>query len=258
LQRICGIVILIGSLSASLSASAILGQFTLDGTLIVTSNGLTEWASNSSAANEATISSVNPLTGSFVGLGNQTVFINALTDGPNPVFDQPVNTPFNNYNFIDFPSDPAFPELLANFIPLGTGGPSDCSTNIALAGAGQTCTLGFATNPSAPGGSPFTFLNSETSAGPTLVCCASSATWSIGGVTSDGLSTWTAAITFDFPFPYQQALSNLATNGEVSDAYTETVTVTSDQPAAPEPATMALMGTGLVLAWLARRKHKSV
>lgn len=258
MQRICGVVMLIGSLSASLSAATISGQFTLDGTLIITSTGLMEWASNSSSANEATISPVNPLSGSFVGLANQTVFINTLTDGPNPVIDQPIGTPFNNYNFIDFPSDPAFPELLANFIPLGTGGPSDCSTNIALAGAGQTCTLGFGTNPSAPGGSPFTFLNSETSVGPTPVCCISSATWNIGGVTSDGLSTWTAAITLDFPFPYQQVLSNLAANGEVSDPYTEAVTVTADQPAAPEPTTMALMGTGLVLAWLARPKHKSV
>jgi hypothetical protein len=258
LQRICGVVILIGSLSASLSAAAISGQFTLDGTLIVTINGLTEWASNSSVPNEATISSANPLSGSFIGLGNQTAYINTLSEGPDPLFDQPINTPFNNYNFIDFPSGPAFPELLANFIPLGTGGPSDCSTDIALAGAGQTCTLGFGTSPSAPGGSPFTFLNSETSAGPTPVCCVSSATWNIGGVTSDGLSTWTAVITLDFPFPYQQVLSSLAANGEVSDDYTEAVTVTSDQAAAPEPTTMALMGTGLVLAWLARRKHKSV
>jgi hypothetical protein len=249
---------LIGSLSASLSAATISGQFTLDGTLIITSTGLMEWASNSSVANEAAISSTNPLTGSFVGLANQTVFINTLNDSPNPMFDQPINTPFNNYNFIDFPSDPSFPELLANFIPLGTGGPSDCSTNIALAGAGQTCTLGFGTNPSAPGGSPFTFRNSETSMGSIPVCCVSSATWNIRGVTSDGLSTWTAAITLGFPFPYQQVLSNLATNGEVSDTYAEAVTVTADQPAAPEPTTMALMGTGLVLAWLARRKHNSV
>jgi hypothetical protein len=254
---------LIGSLSASLSASTLSGQFTLDGTLIITSTGLTEWASNSNAANEANISATNLLsgsflTGSFVGLANQIVFINTLNDGPDPMFDQPINTPFNNYNFIDFPSDPAFPELLANFIPLGTGGPSDCSTNIALAGAGQTCTLGFATNPSAPGGSPFTFSNSETSMGSTPVCCVSSATWDIGGVTSDGLSTWTAAITFGFPFPYQQVLSNLATDGEVSDAYAEAVTVTADQQPAPEPATAALMGTGLILAWLGYRKHKSV
>jgi hypothetical protein len=257
LQRICGIVMLIGGLSASLSASTISGQFTLDGTLIITSTGLLEWASNSNGANQATISSVDPLTGSFVGLGNQTVFVNTLTDGPNPVVDQPIGTPFNNYNFIDFASDPAFPELLANLIPLGTGDPADCSTNVGAAGAGQTCTLGPGTNPSVAGGSPFTFLNSD-SVGPAPACCVSSATWDIGGVTSNGLSTWTAAITLDFPFSYQQVLSNLANDGEVSDPYKETVTVTSDQPAAPEPTTMALMGTGLALAWLARRKHKIV
>ncbi len=70
------------------------------------------------------------LTGSFAGLGNQTVTINTLTDSPgtNPsIRRSPILT------FIDFTSDPTFPHLLANFIPLGSAPTTDCSTNPGLA-----------------------------------------------------------------------------------------------------------------------------
>jgi hypothetical protein len=239
LERIFGVVLLIGSLSASLAASEISGQFTLDGTLTATNTGLIDWNNENSpfASNEATIRS-SGLTGSFAGDGGQTVTINSLNSS-----GQPVGTTFTDYNFIDFLGDPTFPELLANFIPSGTGGSTGCSSSPPA--SAQTCT------PGAPLAA-FTFLN--------LASSFSSATWYISGVTSDGLSSWSAQINMFFDVSYQQVLDNFTSNGSITDTYTAQVTV-SEIPVivgtVPEPATLPLMGSGLVLlAWLGYRKRK--
>lgn len=257
MQRILGVVLLVGAVSAGLSATPLNGQFTLVGTVTVTDTGLIEWTSSANVASQATISSSNTLTGSFAGLGNQTVTINTLTDGPNPATEQPVNTPFSNFNFIDFTSDPTFPELLANYMPLGSASGSACSTNPALAAANQTCTLDATSTPPILGGSPFTFLNTETSQNQAPVCCTSSATWNISGVTSDGQSIWNGQFTATFPYPYQQVLSNFVNNGQVADAYSGVMVVSIEQiQTVPEPTTLGLMGAGLALIWVGSRKRK--
>jgi hypothetical protein len=255
-QRILGIALLFGAVSASLQAATISGQFTLVGTVTVTAGGLIEWTSNASSTpdSKATISSSATLTGSFAGLGNQTVTINTLTDSP---VDQPVNTPFTNFDFIDFTSDPTLPHLLANFIPLGSGGTADCSTNPAAAAGGQLCTLTATTNPSIPGGSPFTFLNTTTSSGGAPVCCTSSATWNISGVTSDGLSNWNGQFTATFVIPFQQVLQNFVTNQQVSDAYSGVMVVNViPVTTVPEPTTLGLMGAGVLLLGVGSWKRK--
>jgi hypothetical protein len=249
-QRILGIALLFGAASVTLPAATFSGQFTLVGTVTVTASGLIEWTSDSSTTpdSQANISSSANLTGSFAGLGNQIVTINTLTDGPNPLIDQPVNVPFTNYDFIDFTSDPSFPHLLANFIPLGSATGTACSTNVALAVANQTCTLSATSTPPIPGGSPFTFLNTETSSNSMPVCCTSSATWNISGVTSDGLSNWNGQFTATFVFPFQQVLDNFVTNGQVSDAYSGVMVVNViPVTSVPEPATLSLMGAGILL-----------
>jgi len=251
-QRLLAIALLGGALSANLSAIPISGTFTLVGTVIVTNTGLIEWVSNTSVASQATISSTGTLSGSFVGLGGATVGINTLTDAPG---DQPVNTPFPNFDFINFTTEPTFPELLANFIPLGSGSSSQCSTNPASALPNQTCTLTGSTTPPVPGGSPFTFLNTETSVNQMPVCCTSSATWNISGVTSDGLATWNGLFNATFVFPYQQVLANFVANGQVSDAYSGVFVVTLN-PIVPEPSTFAFMGTGVLLLWVGTRKWR--
>jgi PEP-CTERM motif len=242
-QRIIRVALLTGALSASLAAGPIFGTFTIDGSVTVTSSTIT-WTSNTNVLDEATISSLG-LSGSFIGTGNDTVTINMLTDAPG---DQPVNTPFPDYDFIDFPAMTGFPSLLANFFALGSGGTADCSANVALAAAGQTCTLTATTNPAEPGGSPFTFLNTETGLN---TCCDSSGTWDISGVTADG-SIWSAVFTANFTTPFQAQLDQFSTIGNVSDAFAGALVVTI----VPEPGTLTMLGSGLILLSLGFRRRK--
>jgi hypothetical protein len=234
-----------------LHAAPLNGTFTLDGTVIITQSGLIEWLSNTSVASQATISS-GGLTGSFIATGNQTVTINTLTNSGGA---EPINSAFTNFDFINFTADPLFPELLANFIPLGSGTAANCSTNAALAVANQTCTLTPATTPpSMADGSEFTFFNTETSSGGKAVCCTSSATWNISGVTSDGQSIWSGEFNATFNTPYQTVLSNFSTNGQVSDAYSGDFTVTIT--AVPEPATLGYVASGLFLCFIGSRRRR--
>jgi PEP-CTERM motif len=249
-KRIFAIALLSGALSVSLQAIPISGTFTLDGTVIVTAGGQIEWVSNSSVASQATISS-GGLSGSFVGLANQTVTINTLTNASG---QQPVNTPFPAYNFIDFLGEPTFPELLATFIPLGTGSAGQCSINPALAAVNQTCTPTASTTPPAPTGSPFTFTNNSNGVGN---CCSSTATWEISGMTSDGSATFTGIFNATFNNQsYQQVLANFVSTGSATDAYSGDFTVTLNTTPTPEPSTFAFMGTGVLLLWIGSRKWK--
>lgn len=250
MQKTIGLALLMGAVSVCLPAATINGQFTLDGTVIVTDTGLIEWISNGNVANEATISANNNLTGSFAGLGNTTVDIHTLNQAV-----QPVNTPFTNFDFIDFVGT-TLPSLEANFIPQGSGGTACLGTTPA---GGQTCTLSGSTTPPEPAGSPFTFLNTTTVSNQQTVCCTSSATWNIGGVTSDGTAIWNGQFTATFVTPYQTVIQNFITNHQVSDAYSGVMVVTVSQiQSVPEPTTLAFMGTGLLLLCVGslRRRQK--
>ena len=246
MKNLLAIALFSGVLATSVSATPLFGTFTLDGTVIVTSSGLIEWVSNTSVPSQATVSS-GGLSGSFVGLANQTVDINTLTDAPG---QQPVGVPFTAFNFISFPSDPLFPTLQATFFSLGSGSAIQCSTNAALAAPNQTCTLTSTTTPPVPGGSPFTFLNTTNGTGG---CCSSSATWNLSGVTSDGLSNWSGLFNATFNEPFQTVLANFVTNGQETDAYSGAFTVTISPPV-PEPSTYVLMGSGLALLMLGRHR----
>ena len=253
MRKLTVLVLFVSCLSARLTAAAISGTFTIDGSVSVTTTGIT-WTSNSDVAQQATISS-SGLSGSFVGMFNETVTLNDLTDS---ISAQPVGMTFANYDFINFLGAPTYPELLADFIALGSGNPSNCTTNPTLATTGQTCTLNSTTTPNEPGGSPFTFLNTETGTGG---CCNSSATWDISGVTSDGLSTWNAVFTSEFTTPFQSVLNNFAVNGSVSDSFSGALTVTlmpTGGSSVPEPTTMGLVGAGMLLLWVGSRKRKGI
>jgi hypothetical protein len=252
-RKLFTIALLFCGVLTSLHATVLSGTFTLDGTVVITNTGLIEWISNTSVANQATISA-GTQTGTFVGTGNQTVNIHTLNEAPG---NEPINSSFTNFDFIDFPADPTFPALLANFIPDGSGTPANCSTNPGLAVANQTCTLTSTTAPPSlfTGGSPYTFFNTESSSGGKPFCCTSSATWNISGVTSDGQSIWSGEFNATFVNPYQTVLANFVANGQVTDAYSGDFTVTITP--VPEPTTIAYVSGGLALLWLGKRRRKA-
>jgi PEP-CTERM motif len=107
---------------------------------------------------------------------------------------------------------------------------------------GQQCTLP---------GSLFNFVNNPPPPGQ------ATATWVLDGVTNTPGVTWTGNFSSQFPAgtPYQTVLSNLATNGFVSNTFSGTITLV-----VPEPGTVEFMfiGSGLIgLAALLRRRRSA-
>ena len=77
----------------------------------------------------------------------------------------------------------------------------------------------------------------------------------VSGVTSDGLSTWSALFTAQFIVPYQTLLADIAAGDTVTDTYSATVDVTPNVSPTPEPGTLVMLGSGLLgMAGLIRRK----
>jgi hypothetical protein len=126
---------------------------------------------------------------------------------------QPINTPFLLQNFVTFGTNPNLRADLT-FINIGVGGPV-CPAAPAV---GQICTpaspaLLTANNPF--GWTPYTFLNTPGG--------GSTASIAFGGTVRD-LSTGTAApltgtYTMQFGQPFQSVLSNMASGGTPSGAY---------------------------------------
>ena len=275
MQRILGITVLMWTVSATLPAAGIFGQFTLDGTVTVTAAGQIEWTSNGSPTvnSEANVSSSADVTGTFAtadmggSIGGQLVTINTLTDGTDPMTTQPVGVTFTPFNFIDFAAVDSLPQLWATNISEGSGGQTDCSDDPSAAAPGQSCTLlGTTTFPPVlvgNGESPFTFNNysyPNTNPPPDNLCCTSTATWNIAGVTSDGTSVWFGQFTATFDTSYQQQLLNFVDNSQVSDAYSGVMTVSVEQiQSVPEPGTWAMMVGGVILIGLGslRRRKKA-
>jgi hypothetical protein len=131
-------------------------------------------------------------------------------------------------------------ELFITTIEAGIYSSTECTSPPAV---GQTCTLA---------GSLFNFVNNPPSPGQ------ATATWVFAGTTDTPGVTWIGNFTAQFPgsTPYQTVLSELATNGYVSNTFSATITLTPPITI-PEPGTMSLMmiGTGLVgLASILRRR----
>lgn len=215
------IAALAGTFSASLHATPISGTFDMSGIVTVTTTQMT--FNSDVAPNLADMFTLSSGTDSFAGKDGQQG-VNDLN-----IATEPVGSTFAEQPFIIVPG---LPSLDINFIYAGTGGSADCTATPAV---GQTCT------PPNPGGSPFTFTNDNP---PTAI--QSSAQWVFSGVTSDGLSTWTANFTSQFNTPYQTVLAAFEPGnaGFVSNSYSATATVVVSP--IPEPGPLALTAFGVI------------
>jgi len=205
-------------------ATSVTGSSTFSGDAVVTSNTITFTSVN--GPNTFVPSGAAFNTGDFVGLSGGT--IQNLTMGTLPV------TSFVTFNVgggtIDFD--------LQSLAP-GVGTPGACLS----AAVGSVCT---------PPGSPFTLIQTA----PNAVTIS----LTVNGIAyfappSSGTSTATGAFTTqDVAIGTIPAILFQAANGGVHDSYSASFTATPSG-VVPEPATLLLMGVGLLGAGLvARRK----
>jgi hypothetical protein len=186
---------------------------------------------------------ISGATGSFTTLNGTNATIRDLNKVQEPVG----GSGFPAQLFISFDAGPLLPTLNINNIFDGFYGPGGCLATPPA--PGQTCTPD---PPITPSLSPFNFVNNPGTNGP-----QATVSFAFSGVTSDGLSTFNANFTSQFNVPFQTVLSQLGSQGFVSNTYSGTVTVTP-LTTTPEPGSTVLMsiGLGLVLVSLQLRRRR--
>jgi hypothetical protein len=205
-------------------ATALSGTFIMSGNFSITSSSV----SFSSPTDVSDQFALSLGTGSFVGLDG-TNDVNSISGAVGTLFPATV--------FVTFPLT-TDPSLNLDMIAAGIDPSTDCPVGPA---SGQICT---------PASGLLHMLNLQNTA------LGSDASWVVTGVTSDGLSSWTAIFTAQFLVPYQTVLGDIA-SGQAIYAYSATVDVTPDVSPTPEPGTLVMLGSGLLgVAGLIRRKAR--
>lgn len=224
-----------GLMTANVSASTILGTFSLSGDIIVNGTSTISWTDPNNNANKLTISNS---TGAYAGLDGQDATVETLNSSNEPTG----NPGFPDMLFVMFPN--GLPSLYINVIYPGVDGSTDCGLTPA---PGQTCT------PPLPSGvSPFNFQNNPPPSSP-----QATATFAFGGDEGPGRTniTWIGNFTSQFNVPFQTVLAELGPNqnGTVTNSVSGAFTVMGPT-ATPETSTWSLCGLGLGLVLLARSR----
>lgn len=212
-------------LSISANAAAVTGVSNIAGSVTVTANSI-----NFNPSFTSTTGGLE--TGSFAGLTGGT--IGSLTGGP-------ATGVVNNPGFINFSQGVAAPITFdLTFIAPGTGTLSGCGTSAV----GSSCT---------PTGSPFTLFQLSSN---TVVASLQLNGEAYTAPKSSGFSFATGIFSTQFVVPgtIPDILAQLQTTGVIGTTYSASFTASP----VPEPASMLLMGLGLMGAGLvARRKIRS-
>jgi len=170
-------------------------------------------------------------TGSFSSFQAVPGTIKDLNNASNPV-----GSTFLLNNFLTVSTQPTW-NFALTFIQPGAGTAAGCTAN-----EGDICT---------PVGSPFTITN--------LVGGGSSVALSLLGTVSDGVGPATDFVgTFTTQFANTNAaeiLALLGSQGFVQSSHSASFTVTAGPTVVPEPASLLLLGTGLLGTGVLRRRR---
>ncbi len=233
-SRVIGLLASSIFLSGSLSAASISGILNLTGNVQVTTTQDT--FGNMVIGDNEALTQLQ-LTGSFADLtSGQTATIQNLV-GPSAVPPGPVT--------------PGTPFSLVNWITLPDGINLD-ATSIPLSGA-PVCGGSVTNNCVAYAGSPIV-LSEQQGGGGTL------ATFSVFGQAHHAgqtdYSSFTGVLSAQFPGQTPgDVLAAFSSTGSIIDSYSAAFVVRGSTPTVPEPASMALLGAGLLgLGFLGRKK----
>jgi hypothetical protein len=147
-------------------------------------------------------------------------------------------------SFITFAAAPNIRLDLTSVDP-GTFTSTDC---FAAPAGGQTCTPGAPF----PQPNPFNLSNGSSTLSVAAITFHGNAVNTTTGETSNFIGVFSS----QFTVPYQTLLSQVAAGGSISTSYSASITATTGPPPQiPEPATMILLGSGLIGIFVIGRKR---
>jgi hypothetical protein len=229
LVAIAGVAAISALCVSSASAAPITGIVNISGSVDV-GGTLIDFQPPAGPPNGAFAVSNSGNTGSFAGLNNTAGSILDIPtmSGPLP-------------GFITFAAAPNIRLDLTSVDP-GTFTSTDCGLPAA---PGQTCTPG----PPFPQPNPFNLSNSTATLSTAAITFHGTAVNTITGETSSFVGVFSS----QFTVPYQTLLAEVSRGASISTSYSASITATPT--GVPEPATMILLGSGLIGVFVIGRKR---